>query len=37
MILRTAFFAIFASGAANALELEIPVDCEIGGDCYIQS
>lgn len=37
MILRAAVFAIFASGAVQALEMEIPVDCEIGGDCYIQS
>lgn len=37
MTLRAALLLLLAGGAAEALELEIPVDCEIGGDCYIQS
>ena len=37
MILRAALFAVLAGSAASALELEIPVDCDIGGGCYIQS
>ena len=37
MRLCAALLALVAGGAAQALELEIPVDCEIGGGCYIQS
>ncbi|MEM8752659.1 MAG: M23 family metallopeptidase [Pseudomonadota bacterium] len=29
--------ALACAGPAAALELIIPVDCEVGGDCYVQS